>query len=342
MLNTRYTSRNIIINSPVQSFFSIFALPFQVVYTIKEQKVKSNIFKGYLFALIATLSFSNVYIFSKAALNEVSLAQFGVYWFAIGTAFSLVFAAKNKKLKQLKTLSKKQVRILVTLGILEILTTTTFFMSVNIIPDPAITSFLGNLFPVMVTLGGVLILRERFGWMEGAGVVLALLGAFIISYTGGTSLKTLFIQGTGIVVINAIFATTATLVVKVHVKTLSPELLGLNRTTWLLAFSLVMFFIYGESFAIPMSALKNIAIGAIIGPFLAILTVYYSFKYIEASRSAIVQTSKGIFVLLGSFLVFNTFPARHQFIGGMITVLGVLVMTLAQANIFRKKERTNQ
>lgn len=300
--------------------------------------MKSNTFKGYLYALIATIAFSNVYIFSKAALNEVHLAQFGIYWFAIGTAFSLAFAIKNKKLKQLKSLSRKQVRILITLGFLEILTTTTFFLSVHIIPDPAVTSFLGNLFPVMVALGGVVILRERFGWIEGIGVLLALIGAFVISYTGGTSIETLFIQGTGVVFINAIFATTATLVVKVHVKSLSPELLGLNRTTWLLVFSFIMFIILGESFAIPVSALKNIAVGAIIGPFLAILTAYYSFQYIEASRSAIVQTSKGIFVLLGAYIVFNSFPEKHQFIGGMITVVGVLVMTLAQAGIFKKRK----
>lgn len=300
--------------------------------------MKSNTFKGYLYALIATIAFSNVYIFSKAALNEVHLAQFGIYWFAIGTAFSLAFAIKNKKLKQLKSLSRKQVRILITLGFLEILTTTTFFLSVHIIPDPAVTSFLGNLFPVMVALGGVVILRERFGWIEGIGVLLALIGAFVISYTGGTSIQTLFIQGTGVVFINAIFATTATLVVKVHVKSLSPELLGLNRTTWLLVFSFIMFIILGESFAIPVSALKNIAVGAIIGPFLAILTAYYSFQYIEASRSAIVQTSKGIFVLLGAYIVFNSFPEKHQFIGGMITVVGVLVMTLAQAGIFKKRK----
>lgn len=299
--------------------------------------MKSNTLKGYLFALIATLSFSNVYIFSKAALNEVHLTQFGLYWFAIGTLASLLYAAKNKKLGQLKSLSKKQVRILVTLGILEILTTTSFFISINIIPDPAVTSFLGNMFPVMVTIGGVIILREKFGWIEGVGVTLALAGAFVISYTGGTSLKTLFIEGTGVIFINAVFATIATLVVKVHVKKISPELLGLNRTTWLLVFSIIMFFIYGESIIIPVSALKNIAIGAILGPFLAILTVYYSFSYIEASRSAIVQTSKGIFVLVGAYFVFNTFPAKHQFIGGMITVAGVLIMTLAQAGIFKKK-----
>lgn len=303
--------------------------------------MKSNTLKGYLFALIATLAFSNVYIFSKAALNEVHLTQFGVYWFAIGTLFSLGFAIKNKKLKQIKTLSKRQVRILLVLGVLEILTTTTFFISINIIPDPAITSFLGNMFPVMVTLGGVLILREKFGWIEALGVVLALLGAFMISYTGGTSINDLFISGTGVIFINAIFATTATLVVKVHVKKLSPELLGLNRTTWLLVFSLVMFFIYGESIIIPMSALKNIAIGSILGPFLAILAVYYSYTYIEASRSAIVQSLKGIFVLAGAWLFFHTFPAGYQFAGGMITVFGVLVMTLARAGILRKKKINN-
>lgn len=300
--------------------------------------IKSNTFKGYFFALVATLSFSNVYIFSKAALNEVHLTQFGVYWFAIGTAFSLAFAAKNKKLAQLKTLSKKQVRTLITLGVLEILTTTTFFISINMIPDPAVTSFLGNIFPVMVTVGGVLLLREKFGWIEALGVLLALIGAFTISYTGGTTLQTLFIKGTGMILINATFATAATLVVKVHVKNLSPELLGLNRTVWLLVFSTIMFFVYGESIIIPMSALKNIAVGAVLGPFLAILTVYYSFSYIEASRSAIVQTSKGIFVLIGAYFVFNSFPAKHQFIGGMITVIGVLIMTLAQANIFGKNK----
>ncbi len=300
--------------------------------------MKTDTFKGYLFALIATLAFSNVYIFSKAALNEVHLAQFGVYWFAIGATLSFLFAWKNKKLTQLKSLSKKQIRILITLGILEILTTTTFFISINIIPDPSVTSFLGNMFPVMVTMGGVLLLKERFGWVEIIGVILALSGAFIISYQGGTSLKTLFIQGTGVVFINALFATTATLTVKLNIKKLSPELLNLNRSTWLLVFSIIMFFVYKQSIVIPLSAFKNIAVGAVLGPFLAILTVYYSYQFIEASRSSIVQSLKGIFVLIGAYLVFKTFPLTHQFIGGMITVLGVLIMTLAQSGIFKRSK----
>ena len=304
--------------------------------------MKRDIFKGYLYAIIATLAFSNVYIFSKAALNEVHLTQFGLYWFAIGATLSLLYAWKNKKLKQLKFLSKKQVRILVSLGVLEILTTTTFFISIKIIADPAVTSFLGNMYPVMVTMGGVFILKEKFGWIETIGVTLALAGAFVISYSGGTSIKTLFIEGTGWVFINAFFATVATLVVKVHVKKLSPELLGLNRTVWLLVFSFIMFFVYKQSIIIPLSALKNIAIGAVLGPFLAILTIYYSFQYIEASRSSIVQSLKGIFVLIGAYFVFKSFPLPHQFVGGMITVIGVLIMTLGQSGVFKRFKKGNR
>jgi drug/metabolite transporter (DMT)-like permease len=300
--------------------------------------MKSDTFKGYLFAIIATLSFSNVYIFSKAALNEVHLAQFGVYWFAIGFSLSFIYAWKTGKLAQLKLLTKKQVRILFILGFLEILTTTTFFISIKIITDPAVTSFLGNMFPVMATIGGVFILKEKFGWIEVIGAALALTGAFVISYTGGTTLKTIFIKGTGWVFVNAIFATCATLVVKVHVRKLTPEIINVNRTIWLLVFSFVMFIVYKQSIIIPVSALKNIAVGAVLGPFLAILTIYYSFKYIEASRSAIIQSSKGIFVLIGAWFVFKSFPLPHQFIGGLITIMGVLTMTFGQTGILKRSK----
>ncbi|NCB07789.1 MAG: DMT family transporter, partial [Bacteroidia bacterium] len=279
--------------------------------------MKSDIMKGYLFALVATVAYSHVYIFSKVALNELPLEQFGSLWYIVVTILCLLLAAKNKKLGQIKTLTKKQVQILVTLGLLEIATTTLFFLSIHIIPDPSVTSFLGNMYPVMVMLGGIFILNERFGPVEIFGGFLALAGAFVISYSGGTSLRTLFIEGTGVVFLNAIFASTATLVVKVHVKKLSPELLNLNRGVWLLLFSLIMFFILNKPLVVSPTAITNLLIGASL-EFLAILTIYYSFQYIEASRSSIVQSMKGVVVLLSAYLFFGTFPLPHQLAGGII------------------------
>ena len=299
--------------------------------------MKSEAFKGYAFALVATLAFSNVYIFSKAALNEIHLVQFGTYWYAIGSLFALFFALRHKKLGQLRTLTRKQVMILLTLGGLEIITTSLFFLSIHIIPDPSVTSFLGNMFPVMVTLGGVFILHEKFGIFETFGAFFALGGAFIISYSGGNSIRTFFIEGTGIVFLNAVFATTATLVVKTQVKKLSPELLNLNRSVWLFGFSALMFLILGFDFGIPGKVLENIGIGSFL-EFLAILTVYHSYRFIEASRSSIVQSLKGIFVLIGAFLFFKTLPLPHQLLGGFLSVLGVLIMTMAQAGIIKKRK----
>jgi len=299
--------------------------------------MKTDSFKGYAFALVATIAYSNVYIFSKAALNEVHISLFGLMWYAVSATMCLLLAANNKKLAQLKSLTKKQGMVLLTLGFLEIITTTLFFLSIHIIPDPAVTSFLGNMYPVFVTLGGVLLLKERFTWIEIGGVVLALAGAFVISYTGGTTLKTLFIKGTGIVLLNAIFATIATLVVKIHVKKLSPELLNLNRSTWLLVFSAVMVVVFNQEISYPASAVTNSLLGASL-EFLAILFIYYSFKYIDVSRSSIVQSLKGLFVLIVAFLYFRTFLLPHQLVGGFLTIVGVMVMALAQSGIFRKKQ----
>lgn len=296
--------------------------------------MKSDTVKGYIFAIIATITFSNVYIFSKAALNEVPLAQFGSLWYIVVALSCFLFALFNKKLGQVSKLTKRQVIILLTLGGLEIATTTLFFLSIHIIADPAVTSFLGNMFPVMVMLGGIFILHEKFGPVEIFGGFLALSGAFVISYSGGTSLETMFIKGTGVVFFNAVFATTATLVVKTQVKNLSPELFNLNRSIWLLLFSVIMFFVMDESVVFSAVAIKNTVIGGLL-EFVAILTVYYSYKYIEASRSSIVQSLKGIVVLVVSFFVFGILPLPHQLVGGIITVVGVLIMALAQAGLIK-------
>jgi drug/metabolite transporter (DMT)-like permease len=153
-------------------------------------------------------------------------------------------------------------------------------------------------------------------------------------------MKTIFIPGTGIVFLNALFATITTLIVKVHVRKMSPEILNLNRAIWLLVFSTVMFFIYKIPLGASKTYMLNLFTGALL-EFIAILCIYYSFHFIEAARSSIIQSLKGIVVLIVAYFFFGTFPLPHQVLGGLVTVLGILIMTLAQAGVFsrRKNER---
>ncbi len=48
--------------------------------------------RGYLYAFLSVLAISNVYIFSKAVLNEINIFQFGVLWFGFGLIWILIYA----------------------------------------------------------------------------------------------------------------------------------------------------------------------------------------------------------------------------------------------------------
>jgi drug/metabolite transporter (DMT)-like permease len=301
--------------------------------------MKSDRIKGYIFALIATIAFSNIYIFSKAALNEVHLSQFGLYWFTIASVLNIGWLVYRKHHRFLNVLTRKQKQALLTLGILEIITTSFFYLSIQIIPDPAVTSFLGNLYPVILTGMGVLFLKEKFSGMESLGAVLALIGAFVVGFRGGTTLSELFIPGAGVVLLNALFAAIASVVVKMNVRGMSPEIINTNRSVWLLFFSVLMFLFYRPSLEIPLTALVNIAVGAFIGPFVALLLIYYSFHYIEVSKSSIVQSTKVVFVLIGGVLYFGTFPLLHQLIGGFLTLIGVVLISAAKLPRFNKVKK---
>ena len=76
----------------------------------------NNQLKGYLLAFLSVVAVSNVYIFSKAALNEVTLAQFGFYWFGFGLIWLILFGIKNKSFALVKLFKRKQFLLLLLLG----------------------------------------------------------------------------------------------------------------------------------------------------------------------------------------------------------------------------------
>lgn len=294
---------------------------------------KSQEWKGYVFALVGTISFSSLYVFSKTGLNQVELAQFGVYYFGLGFLLNLLLSFFSGKLKFRGGISRKVLVLLAVLGIIDILSNVTFFISVNAIPDPSVTSFLGNLFPVFMTVLAITFLKERFSLIEAAGAGMAIAGAFVISYSGELDWKKLFIPGTGWVVLITFFAASVAIIAKKNIGKLSPEIFNLNSNAWIFLFFLGYFLWSDQSLAIPMNAFHNIALGAFFGSFLALLSFFYSYRYISASRSSIVQSLKGIFVLLIAFFYLGQLPVAVQLWGGAITVSGVLIMTLSQAGI---------
>lgn len=293
----------------------------------------SNQFKGYLLAFISVISVSNVYIFSKAALNEVSLAQFGIYWFGFGLIWILVYAIKTKSFDIVKSFSFKKYKIFIILGIIEVVATTFFFKAIYTIPNPTITSFLNNISPVFVLSLSFIFLKERMSKLEILGVIIALIGGFIIGYKGGFNINEMFIDGTQYIVLASLLFATSSVISKKHITTLSPVLIAFNRTIFLLIFSILVLYLQNQSIQIPNTALKNIVIGSVLGPFLTAVTGLLALKYIDLSKKSIISSTKSLFILFGSYLYFDIFPKNYELFGGLLSVIGVLIIIFGKIHL---------
>ena len=93
--------------------------------------MQKKILKGYSYTLLATVVYSNVYVFSKAALNEVTLPQFLFLVFLIGFVINLAILWKKGGFTKLVTVPKNLWWIFPTLGVLEIFTGFTFYASLG-------------------------------------------------------------------------------------------------------------------------------------------------------------------------------------------------------------------
>jgi len=286
--------------------------------------------KGLLLALVSVIAVSNVYIFSKVALKEVSLPQFGTYWFAFGLLWILLYAWYKKSFGLFKNLSKRCYLVLIFLGILEVIGTYFFFKAIFTIYNPTIVSFIGNIAPALTITLSFFILKERFNSLEFWGILLAIMGAFIISYKGNSELENMFIEGAQYVFYSSVLNAINTVIVKKKIKKIHPTVLTINRSLFLFVFSVMALLVMHDSIEIPFTALKNIFIGSILGPFLTVIAGYLALQYIPVSRKAIIGSTKGLFVLLGSYLYFDVFPETIALIGGAVTIIGVLLISFGK------------
>ncbi|MCK5637828.1 MAG: DMT family transporter [Flavobacteriaceae bacterium] len=297
----------------------------------------NNQIKGYLLAFTSVISVSIVFIFSKAALNEISLPQFGTYWFGFGLIWIFIYGIKNKSFDIVKSFNKRKYILLLTLGIIEIIATTFFFKAIHTIPNPAITSFLSNISPVFVLTLSFVVLNERLNKLEIFGVILALTGAFIIGYKGGFEIKNMFIDGTQYVIIASLMFAISSVISKKNIISLSPVFIALNRTFFLFLFSLIVLYFQKTSIVIPSSALKNIIIGSVLGPFLTAVTGLLALKYIDLSKKSIISSTKSLFVLVGAYLYFGVFPKTFELIGGFLSIFGVLLIIFGKSQLSRSR-----
>ncbi|MBW6489557.1 MAG: DMT family transporter [Lentimicrobium sp.] len=281
--------------------------------------------RGYLYALIATICGSMVYLFSKAALNQTSLAQFGFWWFSLAILWNSLMAAHPKGGFNISSLKRGDYKNLIYIGIFEVFATVSFYAAIYITENPSIPSFLRNLEYLFVTLLGIWLLSERFSKTTGIGALLILTGAFIISFQNA-GLSGFMSSTAALMLISTSFYAIRTLLVKKNIGELRPVVLALNRAIFILIVAILFVVITKESIIISKSAFLNILAGSFVGPFLTSIFQYSALRYTQASRTVIIQSTTGLFVIIGSLIMFSSLPTNSQIAGGLVTIVGVILM----------------
>ena len=295
--------------------------------------------KGSLIALLATITFSNVYIFSKIAMKDITLASFGILWFGLALLWNIVFNWYKKDKSSFKNLSKASKRTLLLISCSELIATSAFFLAIQLTPNPTIVSFLANTSPIFVILLGFTFLKERFSLPEIVGILLILLGVSLINITeSGIQLKQLTSPASLATYTFALFYGISLVLAKTKVGILPSSMITFYRNIALfLGFILYNFYLFRMP-SYTEESLFYILIGSLLGPFLGTILTFSALKYIEASKVTLIITSRSFFIILGSFIFLGILPSQNQFIGGLMTIIGIVVISIA--GIWKNKSVT--
>ena len=154
--------------------------------------------------------------------------------------------------------------------------------------------------------------------MEAIGIILTIGGVILITYTRDTTISRILWGGSGWILVSSVFSSISIVTAKSRIKDIHPGILTLNRVVFLFVFAVLAMVIRQESFSISGRAAMNMAIGSLLGPFLTGLAQYSALRYIEASRTMIIQSTRSLFVLVGSMIYLSILPEMLQLIGGLL------------------------
>lgn len=281
---------------------------------------------GYLYAFGASLALAASFVFSKSALNQLSMLHFGLLWFSLGVVWNGIWFLASRDYRKVKGDSWRKTGVAFVIAVLEGGATGLFYMAIKAMENPAVVSFIGNIGPVFVTLMGILLLKERFRTLQLVGIVTTLVGVFVINFREGGFAG--FMDPGSVYVISAAFLfSLATILGRRLHQLLLPGYMSLIRSIVLAAAMAVLFFRSGELSPLSLSIWKDLALGSFLETLIVIVFAYQALKLIEATKTSLIISTKGVWTLILAWIFLGVFPSILELWGGILTLVGVWLIT---------------
>ncbi len=280
-----------------------------------------------MYAFGAALALSASFVFSKSALNSVSMIQFGFVWFTLGVIWNSAWYIARKQYQYFVIDTKKRLLVAISIAILEAAATGLFYIAIKAMENPAVVSFIGNIGPVFVTILGITLLKERFGRWQIVGISVTIIGIFVINFKG-QAFGGFLDPGAIYVICASLLFALATITGRRYKNFLDPGLMSLIRSVMLAAVFAVLILRSKEAISFEWHVWRDMAIGSIFETLLTIVFAYQALKRIEATSTSLIISSKGVWTLILAWIFLGIFPSGLQLAGGLLTLLGVYLITM--------------
>jgi len=283
---------------------------------------------GSLYAFGASVALASSFVFSKSVLNHLSMVHFGLLWFSLGVLWNTAWFLLRRDQKELREGFGRKSRVALVIAGLEGAATGLFYLAIQAMENPAVVSFIGNMGPVFVTIMGMGFLKERFRGSQLLGIAITILGVFVINYREGGFAG--FLDPGSIYVISASFLfSLATIFARKWRKDMVTSYMSLLRSLLLMLSMAILFIVGGEGTLFQLSGpvIRDLALGSFLETMIVIIFAYQALKMIEATRTSLIISSKGVWALILAWAFLGVFPTGFQLAGGVLTLAGVWLIT---------------
>jgi chloramphenicol-sensitive protein RarD len=281
--------------------------------------------RGVLFAVSASLMFGLSPVFIRLVLDYVNVETmnvlftvfaslcFAVFFAAFGKAVHFGSILRNWRKVALMSLFSAAGSLLYTYGIF--------------LTGPVTATFLVQFTAVFTILFGAVFFKERFTRLEAAGVLVAVVGVFVLAY-GNLALE---IVSTLVLLGAALLFASANSLSKVYVRSLNPVALAGGNAMFVFLFIFAYAFLSGRlETSFPPVTLVYAVLGAVTGVVLSFVLFFKALEVFEVSKTATIRTMEPFLTAIFAFVILALTPSANQLLGGALIVVGVIALSLTK------------
>ncbi len=274
---------------------------------------------GLVYAVLSSLFLSTGFIFAKQFLKYTNPETLNTLWFGIAFIVSIAVLLVRSRQRTIRAF-KEHWKDGLIVGGANAVAAAFWFQAINI-TGPTLTAFLVRFSTIFIIILGIIFLKEKLHIHDIAGMLIALAGAFMISFANGDYLNI----GTLVALAASLAIAVHQVLSKVYVKTIDPLTLVSLRTLFTALFLLAYAAAFSKLQAFPVDRLPFLTLAIVVNAIFGFIFFYKALELLDVSKVAIIRTLDPFIVVIYVLAIFHTVPDQNELIGGTLVVAGVLV-----------------